>query len=285
MVRTVRDAIQEQQSDGDLARALRRLGLKVRLDNRTAEELESAAPGPKSIAELERLREITRDMPLPAVLPWFDSPPAPKPDELRGAIEEARGRALAYTASLPDFICNESVRRYESTTGKGNWALKDTLTLQLTYFGHVESYKLTAMNGRKTELTYEAAGGVMSKGEFGSMLLEVFSPGSRTVVRMVQLDHAAASAGLRPLLQHRALELALLPDGGTIRRRAAFPPWRASMGWSTSIARPKRSCGWTARPTRFRTAFRWRPPAACWITGGSMWAGGAFCFPSARTCA
>ena len=181
VVRTVRDAIQEQQSDGDLARALRRLGLKVRLDNRTAEELESAAPGPKSIAELERLREITRDMPLPAVLPWFDSPPAPKPDELRGAIEEARGRALAYTASLPDFICNESVRRYESTTGKGNWALKDTLTLQLTYFGHLESYKLTAMNGHKTELTYEAAGGVMSKGEFGSMLLEVFSPGSRTV--------------------------------------------------------------------------------------------------------
>jgi hypothetical protein len=180
VVRTVRDAIQRQQSDGELARELRRLSLKTRLDNRTAEELESEAAGPKSIAELERLRDITRDMPLPAAPPRFDSPPAPEPDELNGVIEEARRKALTYTASLPDFICAESVRRYESANGKGNWTLNDTLTLQLTYFGHLENYKLTAVNGRKTELTYEAVGGVMSKGEFGSMLLEVFSPDSHT---------------------------------------------------------------------------------------------------------
>jgi hypothetical protein len=179
VVRAVRDAFQHRRSDGDLARTLRRLSLKTRLDNRTAEEMESLAPGPKSIAELERLREITRDLPLPAVVPQFDSPPAPTPEELRRVIEAARGKALAYTAGLPDFICGETVRRYESATGKANWALTDTLTLQLTYFGHLENYKLTAMNGRKTELTYEGAGGMMSKGEFGSMLLEVFAPDSR----------------------------------------------------------------------------------------------------------
>jgi len=180
VVRLVRDAVQQQQSDGDLARALRRLNLKTRLDNRTAEEMESLAPGPKSIAELERLRDITRDLPPPAELPQFPSPPKPSPEDLRAVIAEARVKALAYTANLPDFICTETVRRYESTSGKGNWTLSDTLTLQLTYFGHLENYKLTAMNGRKTELTYEAAGGVMSKGEFGSMLLEVFSPDSHT---------------------------------------------------------------------------------------------------------
>ena len=179
VVRAVREAVQQKHSDGDLARALRRLSLKTRLDNRTAEEMESLAPGPKSIAELERLRETTRDLPLPAVRPQFDSPPPPTPDELLSVIEEARRKALAYTAGLPDFICEETVHRYESATGKDNWALKDTLTLQLSYFGHLENYKLTAMNGHKTELTYEAAGGMMSKGEFGSMLLEVFSADSR----------------------------------------------------------------------------------------------------------
>jgi hypothetical protein len=179
-VRLVREALQRQLRDGDLARALRRLKLNARLDNRTAEELESQAPGPKSIAELEWLREVSRDRPLPETLPRFDSPPAPTPDELRGVIEEARVKALAYTASLPDFICTETVRRYESATGKANWALKDSLTLQLTYFGHAESYKLTAIDGHKTELSYEAVGGVMSKGEFGSMLLEAFSPDSLT---------------------------------------------------------------------------------------------------------
>jgi hypothetical protein len=183
VVRLVRDAVRQSQSDGDLARALHRLNLKARLDNRTAEEMESQAPGPKSIAELERLREVTRDMPPPAEPPRFDSPPAPTPDELREAVEAARRKALAYTANLPDFICTETVRRYESATGRGNWALKDSLTLQLTYFGQREDYKLTAMNGRNTGLTYEQLSGAVSKGEFGSMLLEVFLPESQAAFR------------------------------------------------------------------------------------------------------
>jgi hypothetical protein len=180
LVRMVREAVQRQMSDGDLARQLRRLSLQTRLDDRTAEEMESDAPGPKSIAGIERLRETTRDLPLPAAPPAFDSPPAPAPDELPGVIEAARAKALAYTASLPDFICSESVRRFEFSSAKGAWALQDTLTLQLTYFEHLENYKLTAMDGRKTELPYENTGGVMSKGEFGSMLLVVFLPASRT---------------------------------------------------------------------------------------------------------
>jgi hypothetical protein len=180
LVRMVRDAAGQRQSDGDLARELRRLNLKVRLDNHTAEELESEAPGPKSIAELEKLRETTRDLPPPAELPQFDSPPAPTPDDRQQVLHEARVKALAYTLNLPDFICSENVRRYEAPAGKGTWTLKDTLTLQLTYFEHLENYKLTAVNGRKTDMSYEAVGGVMSKGEFGSMLLEVFLPDSRT---------------------------------------------------------------------------------------------------------
>jgi len=52
------------------------------------------------------------------VRPQFDSPPPPTPDELLSVIEEARRKALAYTAGLPDFICEETVHRYESATGK-----------------------------------------------------------------------------------------------------------------------------------------------------------------------
>ncbi len=176
----IRDAIQRKVSDGDLARDLRRLSLKTRLDNRTAEEMESQAPGPKSIAEIERLRDITRDMPLTGTPPAFDSPPAPTADELKGVLDAARAKALSYTHDLPDFICEETVRRYELIAGKGNWTLKDTLSLQLTFFDHQEDYKLLAVNGHSTGIRYEDAGGVMSKGEFGSMLLEVFEAASRT---------------------------------------------------------------------------------------------------------
>jgi hypothetical protein len=183
VVRTVRDANRLQRSDNELAKALRKLNLNVKLDNRTAEELESEISGPRSTAELENLREITRDMPLPAVLPWFASPLPPKADELRAIFGEALRKALVYTANLPDFICTETVRRYESTIGRGGWALKDTLTLQLTYFEHQENYKLNAVNGRKTMLTYDEAGGAVSKGEFGTMLYSVFAPETKTEFR------------------------------------------------------------------------------------------------------
>jgi hypothetical protein len=183
VVRCVRDALRQRQSDGDLAQTLHRLDLKWRLDNRTAEELESEAPGPESIAELERLRDISRDKPLPMVPPWFASPPEPKLEELRGVLGEARRKALEYTLGLPDFVSTETVRRYDDDAVWGHSAAIDTLTLQLTYFEHKEKYRLTAVDGRKTGLSYESLSGAWSKGEFGSMLLEVFSPTSQAEFR------------------------------------------------------------------------------------------------------
>jgi len=180
VVRTVQEALRLQQTDADLARALHRLNLNLKIDNRTAEELESEAPGPRSIAELERLSENSRDMPLPRELPRFASPPEPTLDELREVLGEARRKALAYTAGLPDFLCTETVRRYQQFAAWPGWTLQDTLTLQLTYFGHQEKYKLTAMNGRATSLTYDQVGGALSEGEFGSMLHAVFTPASLT---------------------------------------------------------------------------------------------------------
>lgn len=183
LLKTVREGLQRGQSDDQVAHAIHHLNLGVRLDNRTSEELESESPGPKSIAEIERLRELSRTLPLSTGLPWFASPPAPARDELRDVLAEARHKALSYTAGLPDFLCTETVRRYESATGKGDWMVRDTLTLQLTYFDHDESYKLTAINGRKTGLSYEQVGGAMSKGEFGSMLYAVFAPASQATFK------------------------------------------------------------------------------------------------------
>jgi hypothetical protein len=180
LVQTVRQALKANQTDIQLAKALHKLNLREKLDARTAEELESEVPGPKSIAELEDLRDVTRDLPPPVVLPWFASPFAPSTQELREILRMAARKAFAYTANLPDFICAETVRRYESMGGRGGWVAKDTLTLQLTYFDQGENYKLIAMNGHKTELTYEETGGALSKGEFGSMLYSVFEPKSKT---------------------------------------------------------------------------------------------------------
>ena len=179
----VREGASGKQGDPQMARLLHRINLKFRLDNRTAEELESLAPGPKSIAELERLREASRNLPAPAELPQFPSPPEPTVEELRQVQMEARRKALNYTASLPDFICTETVRRFEAAPGRTSWDSLDSLTVQLTYFDHEENYKLIARNGRKTNLTYDQVGGALSEGEFGSLLLSIFVPTSRTTFR------------------------------------------------------------------------------------------------------
>ncbi len=178
----VRDAVERQASDPELARDLHRFELYEKMDDRAAEELESLAPGPKSIAELERLRERSRSGHEPKALPRFPSPPEPSPGELHIVLEAARAKALAYTAGLPNFICTETVNRFERNykwrrpTGETT----DTLTVQLTFFEHLERYKLTQVNGRDTKLTYGQLSGATSRGEFGSMLLAVFAPVSRT---------------------------------------------------------------------------------------------------------
>ena len=98
-------------------------------------------------------------------------PLAPEQAEL---LAQARHAALAYSESLPDFICTQVVRRTEYPRGDNRGRMLDTLTIKLTYFEHHEEYKLMLINGRATVLDYFNTGGALSTGEFGSRLLAVF---------------------------------------------------------------------------------------------------------------
>jgi hypothetical protein len=98
--------------------------------------------------------------------------------EQAGLLEQAREAALQYSASLPDFICTEVVRRTHDPRGNGRWQDLDTLTVKLSYFGHREDYKLMEIDGRPTVLEYESVAGAVSAGEFGTRLYSVFDPRS-----------------------------------------------------------------------------------------------------------
>jgi hypothetical protein len=95
-------------------------------------------------------------------------------------LEEARQSALSYSKSLPDFVCTQIVRRSEDRYGSNYLRPIDTLTVNLTYFGHKEEYQLTEVNGRATRLDYQAVGGAVSIGEFGSLLNGIFAASSKT---------------------------------------------------------------------------------------------------------
>jgi hypothetical protein len=55
--------------------------------------------------------------------------------------------ALHYSGTLPDFICTEMVQRANVLAGARS-ATKDRLTIQLSYFGQQEKYKVVAVDGR-----------------------------------------------------------------------------------------------------------------------------------------
>jgi len=113
-------------------------------------------------------------------------------------IEKAREKALAYTRSLPDFVCTEVVHRYverdpqtiRGLLGAGmsmntapaaiRWTPADKLTIKLSYFQQQEDHKLVLVNDQPTEQKYEALPGGVESGEFGGSLAGIFEPATAT---------------------------------------------------------------------------------------------------------
>ena len=116
-------------------------------------------------------------------------PPKPKPipppsyEEQQQVLAAVRDYALNYSATLPDFICLEVTRRYYDGHYKpdteGSWAISDRLAEKLTYFDQKEKYE--AISHNDTSLygkSAESLGGSLSRGDFGSILKEIFVPES-----------------------------------------------------------------------------------------------------------
>jgi hypothetical protein len=179
VVAAVRAGLARNHGDSQTAKNLRKIKLRERLDDRTVETLESEGAGPETMSQLLLLRDRSSALPPPAA-PAIEEPPAPTAAEQQRIWNAAHENAIGYTDSLPDFICNEVVRRYTDPNERGGWRLADTLVLKLTYFDRQEDYKLVSINNRSTRLSYEQVGGAITEGEFGSMLAAVFALKSRT---------------------------------------------------------------------------------------------------------
>jgi hypothetical protein len=179
LVAAVRDEIARHRSDSQAAKALRKVKLVERLDDRTVEILQSEGAGSETAAQLLLLRDQSAGLPKPAAPPIAE-PPAPSPAAQVRIWNAAHENADVYTDSLPDFICSEVVRRYSDSNEKRGWKLDDTLILRLTYFEKEEEYKLMSVNNHATSLSYEQVNGAITEGEFGTLLSKIFDLKSRT---------------------------------------------------------------------------------------------------------
>jgi hypothetical protein len=112
-------------------------------------------------------------------LPAEEPPPRAEQESF---LAEARRVALDYDKSLPDFLCKLTIRRYATglrsgPLGRGpssQEALNDTVTLNLSYYRGEEQYTVLAVNGRPAATSYGGMDGLMSTGEFGMVLRNIF---------------------------------------------------------------------------------------------------------------
>lgn len=178
----VRSSLQLKQPDKQVAGFLQKMKLSESLDDRTVEELQGSGIGPKTLAALRELRDLSKDLPKPHAKAPKPPPapiPPPTPLEQKRVLEEVREWALNYSKTLPDFICTQVTRRFVDPSGLEFWQMQDTLTARLSYFEQKEDYKLVLVNNRVTDQAYRSLGGASSTGEFGSMLLETFQESSQ----------------------------------------------------------------------------------------------------------
>jgi hypothetical protein len=198
---------QGKMTDKEVANFLGRVKLSQRLDDRTVEEMQGFGIGPKTTQALQMLRDHSQMLaaakPLAAVLPPKPIPP-PTSEEQAAVIDDMREYALGYSKNLPDFICTQVTRRFAAAApgtryggaagGNPSWQKLDELTIRLSYFGQKEDYKLILVNSTPASQDYKNLGGSTSYGDFGSMLKEIFEPGTQA---RFEWDHWGTLRGQR----------------------------------------------------------------------------------------
>jgi hypothetical protein len=91
-------------------------------------------------------------------------------------IDKARRAAADFTKTLPNFVCQEVMSRFESETSRPIWLPVDVVTASLVYENGKESYRGVTIDGRSTNKGMEQLRGAWSTGEFGSILMQLFAP-------------------------------------------------------------------------------------------------------------
>jgi len=164
--------------DRSTADFLRGVKLTQKLDAGAVEDLQGRGAG---VRTLQALRKLSEDS---AALPAAPPPPAPpplkpppSPSELTAILAAMKEYALNYTKNLPNYVCVQTTRRRIEPTERGYLPQGDEVQEMLTFVDGKESYKVEMVNGKsQPNMKHEQLGGVVTSGEFGSMLFNIFDP-------------------------------------------------------------------------------------------------------------
>jgi hypothetical protein len=93
-------------------------------------------------------------------------------------IRRAADAAMEFTQTLPSYICQEMMSRFQSQTHVPNFQPIDVVSTDVVYENGREDYRNIKVNGKAVKTKIEETGGSWSTGEFGTVLLNLFSPGT-----------------------------------------------------------------------------------------------------------
>jgi hypothetical protein len=134
---------------------------------------------------------VERKEAVPAAAPAAAGPaaakeriPARRLPEAEALIEKARDAAFDFVENLPNFICDQTTKRYDSKTLKPVWKYKDRVEVELMFTGGKEDYRNVRLNGKVLKKGSPEDSGQWSTGEFGSVLADIFSPESHAKFKL-----------------------------------------------------------------------------------------------------
>ncbi len=91
-------------------------------------------------------------------------------------IARARQVANDFAKALPNFVCQEVMSRFQSDTPHTVWQPLDVVAAELVYENGKEDYRNVKINGKPANKRMEQLFGSWSTGEFGSLMVQLFSP-------------------------------------------------------------------------------------------------------------
>jgi hypothetical protein len=138
-------------------------------------------------------------------------------------IERVRLAVYHFVTSLPDFVCDERVRRFDSHTINPDWQFKDRLDVELMFLHGKEDYRNVRLDGKPIKKGTPGDTGQWSTGEFGSMLAGVFDPATQTAFHFARESTVAG----RPL---RVYDYSVTQARSNWAIRLAYSIWPAYRG-------------------------------------------------------
>jgi len=192
LVEFIKSSVAQKLPDKEVAAQLAAFRLTSKLEDTVIEDLQGAGAGPRTVAALTKLADQSAKLTVAAPVqkpaaPKYVEPPPPSQADQEKILAQVREYALNYARTLPNFICLQLTRRsidphYQSGT-KGAWSPTDTIQEKLSYFEQQEKYEPIAVNGNAMfGKSWETLGGSISRGEFGSLLRDVFEPQTDAII-------------------------------------------------------------------------------------------------------